>query len=159
MECETNFTINHHFSSLNAHVSTCLRIFADEITMNWWFPGCHGGTPSHHPFRTMGFSPRNHPAIGGTPIFRKPPTGAADHSVSYSWESRAEGSQSADRSSDSSCSCDCGCSLKAQKDSVRTTREAIGITCSHIYIYTHMSMYRIYHINIFIYIYILYIYN
>ena len=27
----------------------------------------HGGTPSHHPFRTMGFPTMNHPAIKGYP--------------------------------------------------------------------------------------------
>ena len=33
----------------------------------------NGGTPSHHPFRTMGFSIINHPAIGVPPWLWKPP--------------------------------------------------------------------------------------
>ena len=49
-----------------------VKPLASEKTTPGWerrcFPFRHGGTPSHHPFRTMGFSTLNDPAIGGTPF-------------------------------------------------------------------------------------------
>ena len=46
----------------------CKAFWTNQMEVSW-----NGGTPSHHPFRTMGCSFLNHPAFGVPPWLRKPP--------------------------------------------------------------------------------------
>ena len=43
-----------------------------KLIKSWRFPARHGGTPSHHPFRTMGSSLVNHLEFRVPPISGKP---------------------------------------------------------------------------------------